>query len=111
MAVSRILNMVATQCPPENEAKFNKWYNEVHVPLLFKFKGMKRVTRYRLVTEAEGCPAYMAIYEFDTKEDLEKNMKSPEFAAAIAEMRESWPGGGFELKWSGTYEPIKTWER
>jgi uncharacterized protein (TIGR02118 family) len=111
LTASRILNIVATQCSPENEDRFNKWYNEVHVPLLFKFKGMKKVTRYKLMGPAESCPAYIAIYEYDNPEDLEASMRSPEFAAAMEEMRESWPGGGFELKWAGNYEPVKTWER
>jgi antibiotic biosynthesis monooxygenase (ABM) superfamily enzyme len=111
MTVNRILNIAAAQCPPENEAKFNEWYNEVHVPMLFKFKGMKKVTRYKLISEAQGCPAYLAVYEFDGQEDLESYRKSPEYAAAIAEMQESWSDGGFDLKWVGGYKPIKTWER
>jgi uncharacterized protein (TIGR02118 family) len=110
MTANRILQIVATECPPENEAKFNKWYNEVHIPLLFKFKGMKKVTRYKHLG-GEGCPAYLTIYEFDSAEDIEKNTKSPEFAAAIAEMQTTWKNGGFDLKWAGNYQPIKTWER
>jgi uncharacterized protein (TIGR02118 family) len=111
MTVSRIFTIVASQCPPENEAKFNKWYNDVHIPLLFKFKGVKKVTRYKLMAESESCPVYLAIYEFDSKEDLEANYKSPEFAAAMAEMEQSWPGGGFDIKWAGNYAPMKTWEK
>ena len=44
MTASRIVNIVGTDCP-QNEAKLDKWYNEVHVPMLFKYKGMKKVTR------------------------------------------------------------------
>ncbi len=35
-----VINMVATRCQPEVEVKFNKWYDEIHIPLLFKFPGM-----------------------------------------------------------------------
>ena len=45
MGSNAIINIVATECRPEEEERFNKWYNEVHVPMLFKYKGMKRVTR------------------------------------------------------------------
>ena len=106
----RGLYIVMATIAPDKEEAFNKWYNEVHIPLLFKFKGMKRVTRYKLVG-GENCPAYMAIYEFDSIKDVEANMKSPEFNAAIEEMQQTWKQGGFDVKWAGNYEPIKTWER
>ena len=111
MPKSMIINLIATDCPAEIEAKFNKWYNEVHVPLLFKYQGMKKVTRYQLAGESEGQAKYLAVYEYETKEALDALSKSPEFATAMEEMQGTWQGGGFDIKWMATYEPIKTWER
>jgi uncharacterized protein (TIGR02118 family) len=111
MAKARLLNIVATECPPKNDAKFNKWYDEVHIPMLFKFKGMKKVTRYRIMEDIKEKARYLAVYEFDTKEALEAYAKSPEFKAAIDEMNATWKGDMFEIKWADNYEPIKTWER
>ena len=111
MGKASILNIVATDCPAENDAKFNKWYNEVHIPLLFKFRGIKRVSRYKLMSENKDTPKYLAFYEYESKEDLEANPRSPEFAAAMQEMQETWKDGGFDIKWAASYEPIKTWER
>ncbi len=111
MSESRIINIIATGCPAEIEVKFNKWYNEVHIPLLFKYQGMKKVTRYQLAGEGEGQAKYLAVYEYDTKEALDVLSKSQEFAAAMEEMQGTWQGGGFEIKWMANYEPIKTWER
>jgi len=111
MAKARILNIVATECLPKNDAKFNKWYNEVHIPMLMKFKGLKKVTRYQLTGDKKESAKYLAFYEFDGKEALEAYLKSPEFAAGIGEMQETWKDGGFDIKWSAVYEPIKTWER
>jgi hypothetical protein len=34
MTKARIINMVYTECSADVEADFNKWYNEVHVPML-----------------------------------------------------------------------------
>jgi uncharacterized protein (TIGR02118 family) len=110
MAKARIVNIVATECPPEKDAAFNKWYNEVHIPLLFKYKGMKKVTRYKVIDEKSQQPKYLAIYEYDTKEAMDAQHESPEFKAAIAEMQGSWLGK-FDLKWAAGYEPIKTWEK
>ena len=37
--------------------------------------------------------------------------KSPEFAAAIQEMQETWKDGGMEIKWTADYSLIKSWEQ
>jgi uncharacterized protein (TIGR02118 family) len=111
MAKARILNIVATECAPENDAKFNKWYNEVHIPLLMKYKGIKKVTRYKMFQAKEERPRYLAVYEYENKEDLNNMMASPEFKAAREEMEQTWKGQMFEVKWAVSGEPIKTWER
>jgi len=36
-----IIHIVAIQCESGIDKKFNKWYDEIHVPMIFKFKGMK----------------------------------------------------------------------
>ena len=111
MAKSRILNIVSTECASQNEAKFNEWYNEVHIPMLMKFKGIKKVARYKLMDENKDRGKYIAIYEFDSKEDLAALNGSPEFKAAIEEMQQTWKGQMFDIKWALSCEPIKTWER
>ncbi len=111
MAKTRIINIVATECAPENDAKFNKWYNEVHIPMLMKYKGIKKVTRYRLIEEKAPRPKFLAVYEYDTKEAFEALNKSPEFQAAIAEMQETWKDQMIDIKWAVSGEPIKTWEQ
>ena len=103
-----IVNIVATECTGD-EAKFNKWYNEVHIPMLLKFKGVKGASRYKQVGENKEHPTYLAFYEFENAEALEALHKSPEFAAAMEEMKETWKDGGLELKWAVPYEHIKTW--
>lgn len=111
MESSPVINVVATQCQPEVEGKFNKWYDEVHIPILFKFKGMKKVTRYKIVKETEEYPSYLAIYEFESRKAYEEYAKSPELAAGRAEMEETWKEGGFEIKWRVQYEAMKIWEK
>jgi antibiotic biosynthesis monooxygenase (ABM) superfamily enzyme len=109
MESNLVINMVATRCQPEVEDKFNKWYDEIHIPLLFKFPGMTRVTRYQALKETEGEATYLAIYEFKDRKALEE--KSPELVAARAEMQETWQDKGFEITWRMQYAAIQTWER
>jgi uncharacterized protein (TIGR02118 family) len=110
MVKARILNIVGTDCP-KNEEQFNKWYNAVHIPLLFKYPGLKKVTRYQLMPGSQAQAKYIAIYEYDDKATMDAFPKSPEFKAAIDEMNRTWKDNMFEIKWAANYEPIKTWEK
>ena len=111
MSDSIIINIVAADCSPEVETRFNQWYNEVHIPMLFPYDGMKKATRYQRVSDNKECPEYLALYEFENAKALADFMTSPEFTAATEEMRQTWKDGGFDIKWMAQYEPIKTWEK
>jgi uncharacterized protein (TIGR02118 family) len=108
MADKPIINIVGTVCPAQDEARFNKWYNEVHIPMLRKYKGLKGVTRYKIACEAPGSAQYIAVYNFDSVKDFEAFGKSPEFAAAIKEMNQSWPKG-LSIVSRVQYEVIQNW--
>lgn len=110
MAGKYILNIVATGCQPKDEERFNKWYNEVHIPMLLKYKGVIGAARYKIVNETAQQPKYIALYKFASQKDCDGLSKSPEFAAAIKEMRESW-GNGIEIKYAANYELIQEWEK
>lgn len=109
--MAKIINMVSTECQPEVEKKFNKWYDEVHIPLLFKYKGMKKVTRYKILNKTGESPTYLCIYEFDSPSQYKSYSESKELADARAEMKETWQSGGWEIKSRVQYEEIKTWQR
>lgn len=111
MATTPIINIIATQCRPEVEEKFNRWYDEIHIPLLLKFKGIKEVTRYKIINETEEYPTYLTVYEFESQKTYEAFTTSLEYAAVREEMGETWKEGGFEIKWRVQYEPLKTWKR
>jgi antibiotic biosynthesis monooxygenase (ABM) superfamily enzyme len=111
MGKDTILNIVAIECPAEEEERFNKWYNEVHIPMLLPYKGLKKAGRYRLTGESKDQAKYLTIYEYETMEALQGFSTSPELAAAMEEMQGSWKDGVLTIKWMASYEPIKTWEK
>ena len=102
-----ILIMNAQDCLPGKEEEFNKWYNE-HASALFKFEGLKSVARYKRIGEDENVPKYVAIYSFDSQEDYEQYMESPQREAGM-----KVPGRpeGVTVKFRGLFELIKEWER
>jgi uncharacterized protein (TIGR02118 family) len=89
----KFINIVTTTCKPAEEARFNKWYNEIHIPMIKKYKGVKRVARYK-VLNADNLQ-FIAVYHFDSIKDFEAMSASPEFKAAIEEMNQSWPNADF----------------
>jgi uncharacterized protein (TIGR02118 family) len=106
MAKNAVINVVTTQCQPQDEARFNKWYNEVHIPMLMKYKGVKAVARYKVIDSK--VPQFVAVYHFDSLPDFKAFGESPEFKAAIAEMNQSWPKG-IDITARQQCELIKDW--
>ncbi len=111
METGRVINIVASECQPDQEAKFNKWYNEIHIPMLLKLTGLLGVTRYKLAGDSKGQTKYLAVYEFKDQSSLDAFEQSAELSAARDEMAQTWKGGGFEIKWRAPYEVIKTWRK
>jgi heme-degrading monooxygenase HmoA len=76
-----------------------------------KHKAILGVARYRLAGGSEGQAKYLAVYEFESKDAFDAFEKSPEFAAAREEMRQTWGDRVFEIKWRAQYDVLKTWKR
>jgi len=66
----------------EREARFNKWYNEEHLPQVLRYNGAISGRRYRRTT-GEDKYEYMAVYEFASEEVLRKFLHSD----ALTELR------------------------
>ena len=43
-----VMFMVGNQCPPDLEEKFNKQFDEVHIPMVLKAERILRATRCKL---------------------------------------------------------------
>lgn len=106
-----VVNVVGVRCQPELEAKFNKWYHDVHIPLLLKFDGLKEVTSYKILHDNDGYPNYLTIFKFENQTAFENYEKSPELKAAKEEKAETWSSQSYENKWRIQYEELKTWRK
>lgn len=109
---TKVINVGGVDCPPELEAKFNKWYEDVHIPMLLKSGEIKKVTRFKRISDDENYPNFLIIYEYTDREAFERYNKSPALAAAMAEMKVTWPrGGSVQRKWRVQYEVIGSSEK
>jgi heme-degrading monooxygenase HmoA len=111
MPSHKLIQIVAAESTPEKDAKFEKWYTQVHIPTLFQYEGVKQVNRYRRKGDDKQLSKYMTIYEFDTEEAMAAFPKSPAFAEAIKDYEANKDTVGFTPRWVGVYECTKVWER
>ncbi len=105
------VNIVGIRCQPQAQNKFIKWYDQTHIPLLLKFKGLKKVTRYQIVKPTAEYPDYLTVFEFESRQAFEEYETSRELAAASAEMSETWKNKKWVRMWRVQYELCKTWNK
>jgi hypothetical protein len=119
MEPNSVIHIVGLSCRSDQEEKFNKWYNERHIPDLLKFKGVRRVTRYKILTPNRRYPGYpdvkypnyLAIYEFENQEVFEAYEASRELAETKKEVSKTWAEDAFEQVWRVEYKALKTWKQ
>jgi len=84
--------IVMAKVPKEKEAAFNTWYNEDHMPkALNRFPGVLSGRRYKIHDGGDGFN-YMALYEFESPDDVEETMASDAIKGLIAEFDAAFPG-------------------
>ena len=107
----QVLYFVGTDIAQELKEKFNKWYDETHIPMLLKSESLNGVTRYQRSPNAGGeYPEYMAIYEFDNRQAYDAFIASGEAADASKERKQTWGTLDF-VKSRMLYEPMRTWHK
>lgn len=111
MPNNRIIQIVASESTPEKEAEFNKWYSDVHVPMLFGYEGVKRASRYQRIGDDEHGAKFLAVYEFETKGAMEAFPRSDAFADAVEDFENNKEALGFRMKWAASYELIRSYEK
>lgn len=106
-----VISIRGTDCKPEAEAKFNKWYTEKHIPLIMETGEVEEVTRYVRITNDDKYPKYLAIYQVKDRDAFGRYQASPQMLVVRQEMAESWPADRFESKWAVQYEAMQTWKK
>ncbi|HKR87641.1 MAG TPA: hypothetical protein VJS38_05650 [Phenylobacterium sp.] len=99
--MSRFKWLVFTNCADGQDAEFNQWYDDIHLPDLLRIPGIVAASRARLspdqlavsdngemqLSGAEGIGArfrYLAIYEFETEDpaavmgEVQRRANTPE---------------------------------
>ncbi len=97
--------VVVTNCPTGQEAEFNDWYTNTHVPDILQMPGMVAATRYEIAGKPrQGQGRFLALYEIESEDP----------AATMSGVTKAMPGlsakgrlfAGLELVYAATYQPI-----
>ena len=65
--------VVTMEVDPEDEAEFNKWYNEQHLPERMEIPGYVSARRFKL-EEGDGALTYLCIWELEDGSPLQSKM-------------------------------------
>ena len=91
-----MVKLVVAYGPPEDEAAFDRHYAETHVPLAQKIPDVQRFEAGKVLGTADGSAApyyWIAELWFDSTEQLQASMGSPEGQAAGADVATFATGG------------------
>lgn len=82
MPESQVIDILEAQCRTEDEEIVNKWYNEFHMPVLFKSGKLCTVSRYKVMGGSPDIVRFFTICKYDSEETFKEFLASPEFEAA-----------------------------
>jgi uncharacterized protein (TIGR02118 family) len=91
-----MVKLVVAYGAPEDSAAFDQHYESTHVPLVQKIPGLRRFEHGKVLGTPDGSPApyyYLALLWFDSTQDLEASMGSPEGQAAGEDVPKFASGG------------------
>ncbi len=91
-----MVKLVVAYGPPADPAAFDQHYAAVHAPLAEKIPNLRRFEAGKVLGTADGSPApyyFLAELWFDSPEELEASLQSPEGQAAAADVATFASGG------------------
>jgi uncharacterized protein (TIGR02118 family) len=91
-----MVKLVVAYGQPEDPGAFDQHYSETHTPLAQKIPNVRRFEAGKVLGTADGSAApyyFIAELWFDTAEELQASLQSPEGQAAAADVGTFASGG------------------
>jgi hypothetical protein len=82
--MATVLFVVKATITKDQEAAFNRWYNEEHVPQFLRYPGAVSARRYRAIM-GEDTYQYLAVYEVQDEATFRRLMDSEHFTELRAD--------------------------
>jgi hypothetical protein len=100
--MATVLYTVKATISKENEAAFNKWYNEIHILPILNSPSVLSARRYRAII-GEDVYQYITLYEFKDEKSLRDMMASDLMRDSKADFDRTYPES---RRVSAAYEQI-----
>lgn len=119
MEQGEVIHMVGQSCRSDQEEKLTRWYEEVHIPQLLEFKGLRRAHTCQLLNEGKqhpdyaerNYPKYLNFYEFDSLQAFEEYEKWIRSTPIGKDIRATWEKDPVERIWRVQYRIRKVLEK
>lgn len=93
---------------PEVYARFQKWSQEVNVPLLMKVRAPLGMNNYQLIREGQEYPYRITIGHFENLPAWKKTLKNPDSNAVTDDIRYWEQRHVHDYIWSAVYQLVKS---
>ncbi len=87
--MATVLFMVKAVIPKGKEEEFNRWYDEVHIPMVLQFNGVVSARRYKAIVGEEKFQ-YVAMYEVKDEATFKRLTESDHMKALRADYDAKW---------------------
>ena len=91
-----MIKMTVLYGPPADASAFEQYYANTHMPLVDKIHGLGRIEKAKVIGTPDGsAPAFHRMFEFwfDSQEQMQGCLGSPEGQAAVADLPNFATGG------------------
>ena len=88
--MATVLYTVKSTISRENEAAYNEWYNDIHIPQFLSYPGVVSAHRFRAIM-GEEFYQYISLYEFKNEKTLRGMLASEEMKALKADFDQRFP--------------------
>lgn len=119
MEHGEVIHIVGQSCRPDQEEKLSRWYEEVHIPQLLEFKGVRRSNICQLLYEErthpdfvpQKYPKFLNVYEFDSPQAFEEYEKWMKGTPIGQDVHDTWGKDPVERIWRVQYKITRVLEK
>jgi hypothetical protein len=82
MGQKPVIDILEASYPKKDAGVIDSWYDEVHIPILFRSNKLRAIARYQVIDSSAEFVRYFIICKYDSEKDFAAFRASREFREA-----------------------------